>query len=113
MGYENVDWFVDEINKLKNKMTFYIKITKKDNIMTQEDKEDFEKNNTCQICEKEIIDKKVRGHCQLTGKYGGPAHSKCNINVKQSQSNFISVMLHNFSNYDFHLFFKTLVDKKR
>ena len=49
----------------------------------------------------------------MTGKYGGSAQSKCNINVKQSQSNFISVILHNFRNYDCDLFFKTLVDKKK
>ena len=72
--------------------------------MTQEDKEDFGRNNNCRFCEKEFINKKVRDHCQLTGKYRGTAYSKCNINVKQSQSNFISVNVHNFSNYGCHLF---------
>ena len=55
---------------------------------------------------------KVRDHCHLTGKYRGPAHSKCNINVTQKQSNFIPFLFHNFSNYDCHMFFKKLVDKK-
>ena len=55
---------------------------------------------------------KVRDHCQLTGGYRGPAHTKCNNNVTQDQSTFIPFIFHNFSNYDFHMFFKKLVDKK-
>ena len=112
LGYDNVDWFVDEVIKLKNKMTFYFKNTNKDIIMTQENEEDFKNNNNCGFCEKEIITDKVRDHCHLTGKYRGPAHSKCNINVTQKQSNFIPFLFHNFSNYDCHMFFKKLVDKK-
>ena len=41
LGDNNVDWFVDEIIKLENKMAFYFKDTKKDIIMTQEDEENF------------------------------------------------------------------------
>ena len=55
---------------------------------------------------------KVRDHCHLTGKYRGPAHSICNINVTQDQSNFLPFIFHNFSNYDCHMFFKKLVKKK-
>ena len=92
-------------------MNFYYKNTKKDIIMTKEDK-DFGNNNICRFCEKETTSDKVRDHCHLTGRYRDPARSKCNISVKQSQSNFISVILHNYCNYDCHLFFKKLVDKK-
>ena len=53
---------------------------------------------------------KVRDHCHLNGKYRSPAHSKCNINTTQEQSNFIPFVFHNFSNYDCHMFFKKLVD---
>ena len=62
--------------------------------------------------EKKILSDKVRDHCHLTGKYRGPAHSKCNINVTQQQSHIIPLIFHNFSNYDCHMFFKKLVDKK-
>ena len=55
---------------------------------------------------------KVNDHCQLTGEYRGPAHSECNIIITQKQSNFLPFIFHNFSNYDCHLFFKNLVDKK-
>ena len=113
LGYVNVDWFVDEVIKLENKMTFYFKNTKKYIIMTEKNEEDFINDNICRFCEKEIITDKVGDHCHLTGKYRGPAQSKCNINVTQKQSNFIPFILHNFSNYDCHMFFKKLVDKKK
>ena len=105
LGYNNVDWFVNEVFKLEIEMAFYFKNTKKDIIMTEEDEEDYRNNNICRFCEKEIIDNKVRDHCHLTGKYRRSAHSNCNINVTQDQSNFIPFIFHNFSNYDCHMFF--------
>ena len=113
LGYDNVDWFVDEIIKLENKMAFFFKNTKKDIIMTDYDEEEYRNDNVCRFCEKFIESDKVRDYCHLTGKYRGPAHSKCNNNVTQKQSNFIPFIFHNFSNYDCHMFFKKLVDKKK
>ena len=113
LGYDKVDWFVKEVIKLENKMSFYFKETKKDIIMTQEDGEDFKNNNICRFCEKNIESDKVRDHCHLTGRYRGPSHNICNINVKQKDSNFIPFAFHNFSNYDCHMFFKKLVDLKK
>ena len=94
-------------------MNFWFKNTKKDIIMTEEDQPDFENNNICRFCEKYIEFNKVKDHCHLTGKYGGPAHSECDLKVRQADSNFITNGLHNFSNYDCHMFFKTLVDRKK
>ena len=113
LGYDNVDWFVDEVIRLENKMAFYFKNTNKDIIMTEENEEDFRNDKICRFCEKIIESDKVRDHCHLTGKYRGPAHNTCNINVTQKQSNFIPFIFHNFSNYDCHMFFKKLVDKKK
>ena len=113
LGYNNVDWFVKEVIKLENEMAFYFKDTKKEIIMTQEDEEDYRNDNICRFCEKEILSDKVRDHCHLTGKYRGPAHNACNINVKQKDSNFIPFAFHNFSKYDSHMFFKRLVDLKK
>ena len=110
-GENNVEWFVNEIIKIENKMKFYFKNTKKDIIMTKEDEDDFKNSTICWFCELPL-DTKVRDHCHLTGKYRGAAHEKCNINVRQKNSNFIPFLFHNFSNYDCHLFFKTLIDKK-
>ena len=81
--------------------------------MTKENEEDFKNNNTCRFCEKEILSDKVRDHCHLTGKYRGPAHNTCNINVKKKDSNFIPFAFHNFTNYDCYTFFKRLVDLKK
>ena len=113
LGYDYVDWFVKEVIKLEYKMAFYFKNTKKDIIMTQKNMVDFENNNICRFCEKEIISEKVRDHCHLTGKYRGPDHNVCDINVKQKDSNFIPFAFHNFSNYDCHMFLKRLVDLKK
>ena len=53
LDYDNVDdWFVDQVIKVKNKLTFFSKNTRKDIIMTEEDEKDFKNNNTCQFCEK-------------------------------------------------------------
>ena len=64
-------------------MAFYFKNTKKDIIMTQEDKEDFDDNNICRFCGKNIESDRVRDHCHLTGRYRGPPHCICYKNVTQ------------------------------
>ena len=81
--------------------------------MTQKDEEDYKNITFCRFCEKKIKSDKVRDHCHLTGRYRGPAHKTCNINVKQKDSNFIQFIFHKFSNYDCHMFFRKLVDKKK
>ena len=112
LGYTNVDWFVDEVIKIENKMAFYFKNTNKDFNMLEEDKENYRNNNICRFCDKTTGCDKVRDHCHLTDNYRGPALSKCIIYVTQKQSNFIPVIFHNFSKYDCHMFFTNLVDKK-
>ena len=64
--------------------------------MTEKDDEDYRNNNICRFCEKNIESEKVRDHCLLKGKYRGPAHSKCNNNVTQKQSNFITFYISQF-----------------
>ena len=82
--------------------------------MTKKDEELYKNINiNCRFCEKEKISHKIRNHCHLTGKYKGPAHNTCYLNVTQEQINFILFVIHNFSNFDYHLFFKKLVDKKK
>ena len=93
-------------------MAFYFKNTKKDIFMAEKDEEEYRNNNICRFCENFFGSDKDRDPCHLTGKYGVPAHSNCKNNVTQKQSNFVPFVFHNFSNYDCHMFFKKLVDKK-
>ena len=83
-------------------------------IFTEEDKLYHETNNTCHICGKPCINE-VRDHCHETGKYRGPACKICNLRYKQQ--NFIPVIFHNGSGYDFNLlyseFFKQNNDKRK
>ena len=112
LGYNNVEWFVDEVIKLENKMAFYFKRTNNDVNMTEKNEEVCRSNNICRFRGKIIESDKVRDHCHLTGKFRGPAHGKCNINVTQKQNNFIAIVFHFLSNYDCHMFIKKLVDKE-
>ena len=103
---------MDEIIKLEKKIAFYFKNTRKDTFMTEEDEKHYRSKHIFRFCEKKIKSSEKSGHCQLTGKYRGPAHSICNINVTEKQSNLIQFVFHKFFNYDCHLFFRKLVDKK-
>ena len=67
LGYDNVDWFVNEIIKLENKMAFCIKNIKRVIITTNEDEQDYRKIIICRFCEKSIEYDKVRDRCHLTG----------------------------------------------
>ena len=109
MGYNNVDWFVDETIDLENKMDFYFKNTKQEILKTEEDEEEYTINFICRFCEKVINDKK-RDHCQLTSSYRGARHKSGNINVTQKQISSIPMEFHNFSDFDCHLFFEELLD---
>ena len=51
-------------------------------------------------------DVKVKDHCHITGKYGGPAHEKCNINLNLNRK--IAVVFHNLWIFYLHLIFKEL-----
>ena len=55
LAYNNVDWFVDVVIILENKMAFYFKNTKKDIIMTEKDEEDYRNNNICRFVKKVLI----------------------------------------------------------
>ena len=68
----------------------------------------YHSNTTiCHICEGPVpLSDKVRDHCHLTGKYRGPAHSKCNLAYRKID--FIPVFFHNLEGYDSHLLMQQL-----
>ena len=85
--------------------------------LTEEEKESYENQQLCHICEKEFCTdnnndeykkmRKVRDHCHYTGKYRGAAHSKCNLEYAIVKE--IPVLFHNGSVYDYHFIIKYLV----
>ena len=112
LGCVNLDWFVNEIMNLENKMASQFKNGNKDFIMTEEVEKRYRDTNNCRFCEKNIKTDKFRDHCHLTGKNRGRAYQKCKINVTQKRSKFILFVFHNLSICDCHLFFEKLVIKK-
>ena len=91
---------------------------RKEIILTNEEKESYEKQRICYICEKEFCtDKdneqefklycKVRDHCHYTGKFRGATHSICNLRCKIQK--VIPIVFHNGSTYNYHFIIKQLV----
>jgi len=69
--------------------------------MTDKDIEDFATATTCHICEKALLDDRVRDHDHMSGSYVGAAHNACNL--KRSECVNIVGFAHNFSGYDSHI----------
>ena len=71
-------------------------------IMSEEEEEQFQCNNTSQICEKLIDDEdeKVRDHCHVTGTFRGAAHWRCNINLQLTKK--VPVVFPNLRGYGSH-----------
>ena len=79
--------------------------------MTEDEIKKFNSATECYICKKEFscANDKVRDHCHLTGKYRGPAHNNCNLNLKE-KVNFIPIFFHNLAGFDCHLFIRELAE---
>ena len=89
-------------------------IPEKEMIFGKEEKERFDEETKCWICNNEFEDIKswicnerienikVRDHCHFTGRYRGAASNACTLNYKKP--NFTPVVFHNLSGYDSHLF---------
>ena len=72
-------------------------------VVSFEDEKRFQSSNKCWICNRLFTDedKKVRDHDHISGRYGGPAHSHCNINLKLTKK--VSVIFHHLRGYCSHL----------
>ena len=95
-----VEMFEEDIKIIAN-------IPKKEMIFGDGEREHFEEETKCWICNKKLVDDKnykVRDHCHFTGRYRGAAHKECNLKYKKA--NFTPVTFHNLSGYDSHLFIK-------
>ena len=100
------------IQSIFREYSYYRRVMKKhfnkNLVMTAEQNEEFERSNICWICGKliEIGDNKVRDHCHISGKYRGPSHWSCNINLKISKK--LVVIFRNLKGYESYLIFKEL-----
>ena len=78
--------------------------------LTKKQWKEYKKASRCLICFKPFIDlkkgPKVRDYCHYTGRHRGPAHRNCNLMYRISS--YISVVFHNLSGYDAHLFIREL-----
>ena len=90
---------------------------KKDMIpLTDDEKFKYEESKQCYLCDQPINTnkqskyymnyEKVIDHFHYTGKYRGASHSLCNLQYQEEID--IPVIIHNGSNYDFHLLIKDL-----
>ena len=66
----------------------------------------YDNSTLCHICNEELGKDRVRDHCHLTGKFTGAAHEVCNLKYRVPK--FFSVVFHNLSGYNSHLFIKAL-----
>ena len=82
--------FCDDLKEHLTRITTYE--TKPMDPLTEKEKESYENQQLCHICQKEFCTdinnneykkmRKVRDNCHYTGKYRGAAHSKCNLEYK-------------------------------
>ena len=96
-----VEYLMDEIARIYKLLDVNIPYN-----LTAEEKIIHRNADNCYICDETFTQDnyKVRDHNHLTGVYRGPAHNLCNLKI--SKPNYIPVLMHNFSNYDAHLFIK-------
>ena len=76
--------------------------------LTPKEMDRYKRSERRHICFKSFKEDKpkVRDHCHYTGRYRGPAHTKCNLQYKIPS--YIPIVFHNLSGYDAHLFIKEL-----
>ena len=52
----------------------------------------------------------VQDHFQLTGKFRGFAHNKCDLNTRNKYASFVPIFFHNFFYYDCHMISEKLLN---
>ena len=107
VSYTGEDAAQKFVEMLEEDIKISTNIPKKKMIFGEKEKERFDKETKCWICNEDFDgDDKVRDHCHFTGRYRGAAHNSCNL--KYRKPNFRPVVFHNLSGYDSHLFIKNL-----
>ena len=76
--------------------------------LTKAQLKEYNHMSRCHICFAPFRsgNQKVRDYCHYSGIYRGAAHSRCNLQYKIPT--YISVVFHNLTGYDAHMFIKEL-----
>ena len=107
VSYTGEDAAQKFVEMLEKDIKIITNIPAKKMILGKKEKERFDEETKCWICNAEFDDDvKIRDHCHFTGKYRGAAHNSCNL--KYRKPNVTPVEFHNLSGYDSHLFIKNL-----
>ena len=109
VSYTGEDAAQKFLEMLEEDIKIIANIPEKKMIFGKEEKERFDKQTKCWMCNEEFNDDdvKVRDHCHFTGRYRGAAHNSCNLKCRKP--NFTPVVFHNLSGYDSHLFIKKIL----
>ncbi|XP_077272260.1 uncharacterized protein LOC143902904 [Temnothorax americanus] len=109
-GEDCVSWFVNELNVITHRAREILMTNVTMAELTLDETRNFLNATSCHICERpfESQDQRVRDHCHLTGRYGGPAHPRCNLFYRDSY--VIPVFFHNLSGYDAHFIIKDIAN---
>lgn len=113
VGEDAADKFVSRIIKITTELAKDVKTTNIEMLpLTNKEKEEFSHAKHCWVCQKEFNDKDIicRDHDHFTGKYRGPAHQSCNLNLNREGWK-CPVLFHNGKNYDYHYIIKALNDE--
>ena len=78
-------------------------------VMTDSQKKEHDRTKICHICDKIILQNKVRDHDHISGEYIGAAHNGCNLRRKENLK--IVGFSHNFSGFDSHIIIEALSKK--
>ncbi|XP_070528291.1 uncharacterized protein [Cardiocondyla obscurior] len=107
-GLDCIEWFVEQLVKLAHRVKTIILKTVPMETLSNAQREKHENATVCHVYESpfEVDEKRVRDHCHLTGRYRGPAHSKCNL--RYCDTRYIPVVFHNLSGYDAHFVIKEI-----
>ena len=108
--YRGENEFINLLKQLLKSISKKIKNKhfKKNLIISEEEQQMFQQNNSCWICRK-LIDNEnenVRDRCHVTGKSSSAAYWSCNINFQLNKK--VCVIFHNLRSYDSHLIFSEL-----
>lgn len=110
-GENCVAWFADELNALALRAGGTLRAVATMTGLTRYEWRDFRNATHCHVCEGSFGpgELRVRDHCHITGRYRGPAHSRCNLNYKNAF--VIPVFFLNLSGYDAHFIIREIANR--